>query len=112
MVRSVAGAEHPLIAAHGPNALAHLIGQRLERQSVIRGRERAGNGIVGPFFALGFQENRNRLWKTTLQKILVSREGGRSFQFHAGTSRQMEAVDRIEEEKCTNPFIQILALSS
>ena len=57
IVGRVAGAEHPLVAAHGAHAAAHLVGQRLKAQRAVAGRQRAGNGRAGPAGGLRRQED-------------------------------------------------------
>ena len=41
VVGGVAGAEHPLVAAHGAHGAAHLVGERLEAEAAVSGGERA-----------------------------------------------------------------------
>ena len=46
LVERMAEAEHPRIAPRGADGVAHLVGQRLEAEGVVGGREGAGKGFV------------------------------------------------------------------
>jgi hypothetical protein len=41
IVICVAGTEHPLVTAYASNALAHLVGERLEAERTVAGGKRA-----------------------------------------------------------------------
>jgi hypothetical protein len=41
IVVCVAGTKHPLVTAHAPHALAHLVGERLEAERMVAGGKRA-----------------------------------------------------------------------
>ena len=48
IIGRMAGAEHPLVAAHGAHAAAHLVGQRLEAERAVGGGQRAGDRGARP----------------------------------------------------------------
>ena len=71
----MAGAEHPLIAAHRAHAAAHLVGERLEAERAVTGGQRAGNGGAWPGGSLRGEEDIDRFFEAALQQVSVAREG-------------------------------------
>ena len=78
IVGGMAGAEHPLVAAHRAHAAAHLVGQRLEAQRAVGGGQRAGDGRARPVGGLGRQEDIDGLLEAALQQVGVAGEGNQA----------------------------------
>ena len=107
IVGGMAGAEHPLVAAHGAHAAPHLVGQRLEAQRAICGGQRARDGRPRPARSLGRQEDVQRLLETALQQIGVSRE-----RYQAAPRariphprRNMKTMDGVEKEQGADALV-------
>ena len=102
-------AEHPLVAAHGANAAADLIGEGLKAQAAVSGGERAGDDRARPLGALGGQELVDGLLEAALQKMDVAGVG--NLRGRAGLLAQghMEAVDGVEEEQRAHAFVEVVA---
>jgi len=61
-------AEHPLIAAHGTDAAADLVGERLDTEPIIGSGERAGDGVVGAIGGLRGEKFFDGFFETALSK--------------------------------------------
>ena len=72
VIHRMAGAEHPLVAAHGTHAAAHLIGQGLEAQAVVGFGERAGDGVGGAVGRLQGQEAVDGFFEAALEEVRVA----------------------------------------
>ena len=72
LVGGVAHAEHPLVAADRADTAAHLVGQRLEGQAMIGGRQGAGDGVAGASGLLHGQEMVNGLFKPSAEQVFVA----------------------------------------
>ncbi len=72
----MAGAEHPLIAAHAAHAAADLSGKGLKGQAMIGGGERAGEGGAGTVGRLGREKNLDGFFEAALQQVIVAGETG------------------------------------
>ena len=64
LIRRMADAEHPLVAAHRSHAAPNLVGQRLKSQVVIGRRQRAGDRIAWAVPASGRRGRRRSLPRT------------------------------------------------
>src|SRR5688500_10234175 len=95
----MAGAEHPLIAAHGADAFSHLVGQRLKREPMVSGGEGAADAIVHAVAIKHSEKLGNRFGKTALQQIFVAIEWHKAFRVHALFQRHMKTMNRVEEKK-------------
>ena len=106
----MSGSEHPLIAAHGADAGAHLICESLEAEIAVRTREGARNpglsvrspserrGSAGlPLRTGGAGDRRNRS-NGMSPRACYSRFAG-----------EMKPVNRIQEEESPDLFIQTAA---
>src|SRR5687768_8170445 len=98
MIVWMAGAKHPLIAAHGADAFAHLIGQRLKGEPVVSGGERAADAIVHAIAIKDSQKLRDRFGKSPLQQIFVAIEWHKAFGDYALLQRQMETMNCVEKK--------------
>src|SRR5215212_1312109 len=98
MIVRMAGAKHPLIAADGPHAFTHLVGQRLKGKAMIRGGECARNRVVHTLSFHGGQKFGDRFRKTALQQIFVAVERHEPFWVDSLLEREMKTMDRVEKE--------------
>ena len=86
MVVRMADAEHPLVAPHGPNTAADLIGKSLETELMIRLGQRAGDRMARSGADLLVEKIIDRLGEAPLQQVLIrairnpSRAVGRQFR--------------------------------
>ena len=77
IVVRVAGAEHPLVAAHAAHAAAYLVGERLEAERAVAGGQRTGDGGAGALFGLRGQKDLDGFFKAPLQQVLKPVKGNR-----------------------------------
>ena len=105
MVGGMAGAEHPLIAAHGAHTAPHLVGQGLKAEAVIGGGQGAGDGFIGTISGLFGQKDFNRFFKTAIQEMHIAVKGDHALGGHARLGGQLEAVDGIKEEKGAHALV-------
>ena len=110
MIERMPHPEHPLVAAHGPDAAPDLVGQGLERQPVIGGRQRAGHAVPGPRSALQFQKTLHRLLEPAVQQVLITGERNESPGTQTGARRQVKAMDGGEEEQRPDPVVETAGL--
>ena len=111
LIARVPHAEHPLVAAHGAHAAAHLIGEGLEREPVIRRRQRAGDGVARAVALLQREEFINRLLEAALQQMLVALEGNQPAPVQLRDARNVEAVNGVEKEQRAHALVEIAALA-
>lgn len=109
VIRGMAHAEHPLVAAHRTHAAPHLVGQRLKRQLAVPGRKSAGNRRARPLLALRPEEHIQRFPKTPLQQALVTGKRDGRARARGEAPRNMEAVNRVEKEKGPHAPVQVVA---
>ena len=107
LVERMAEAEDPRIAARGAHGVADLVGESLEAQGVIGGRERAGKGLVGALRGLGAQEPADRLLEAAFEHPpeTVVRHAARAGELAPG--RQVVAVDRREKEQGADAAVEV-----
>ena len=106
----MAHAEHPLIAAHGTDAAADLVRQRLNAEPIIGGGQRRWKWRRWARPLPGTP--RNTLIassKRRCNKWARPWKGMNPAQVDAGLQRQMKAVNRVKKEKRADPFVKILA---
>src|SRR5262249_46852796 len=101
-------AKHPLVAAQAADAAADLAGQRLEGQLVVRGGQRAGEGVAGAGPALGGEEAVDGLIEAAPQQLLIAGEGDAAAAGKAGSKRQVKAVEGVEEEEGPDALVEVL----
>ena len=106
IIGGMAGAEHPLIAAHGAHAAAHLSGEGLEAEAVIGGGQRAGDGGAGAVGGLRREEDLDGFFEAALQQVIVAAKGMRAWRADAGLEGQVEAVDGVEEKQGADAFVE------
>jgi hypothetical protein len=70
----VAHAEHPLIAAHGTNAAAYLVGQGLECKTLVGRRQSAGQGVTWSLGLNYAQKLLNGLLEPAMEQVFVALE--------------------------------------
>ena len=109
IVGGMAGAEHPLIAAHGAHAAAHLVGQRLEPQRAIAGGQGAGDGGARSGGGLRREKDVDGLLESPLQQMGVAGERDGGADRSGGMARHMKAMDGIEEEQGAYPLVEVIA---
>jgi hypothetical protein len=71
----MAHAEHPLIAAHGADATADLVGKRLKSKAMAGGGESAGDGVARAFVSLHGEEGVDGFFEAALEEVFVAFEG-------------------------------------
>ena len=74
IVVGVAGAKHPLIAAHGAHAAAHLVGEGLEAERPIAGGQSAGDRGAGTVFGLRGEKDFDGFFEAALEQVLIAGE--------------------------------------
>ena len=109
VVGGMPGAEHPLIAANGAHAAAHLVGQSLKREPVVAGGEGAGDSRAGPLFGLRGQEDVDGLLKAALQQVGISGERDERALAGGGPQGNVKAVDGVEEEQGADALVEVVA---
>ena len=110
IIGGMADAEHPLVAAHGAHAAAHLVGQGLEAERVVGGGQGAGDRGARPARAPAREEDVDRLLEPALQQMRCSRRTGCSARAAAsGLAREVEAVDGVEEEQRAHALVEVVA---
>jgi hypothetical protein len=112
IVGRMAGAEHPLVAAHRAHAAAHLVGQRLEAQAAVSGGQRAGDDRPGAARAFGGQEKVDGLVEAAVQKVGVARIGNLSGRAGRRALWHVKPVDGVEEEQRAHAFVEVVARSA
>src|SRR5581483_547419 len=112
LIRRMAHAEHPLVAAHRAHTSTHLVRQRLDSQSIIRIGERARNGVVRPFRRLRSEKYLQRLLEPTLQQMRVTPERHQPPLFHARFQRQVKSMNRIKKKQRPYAFVEVFAAVS
>src|SRR4051794_4050590 len=108
----MAGAKHPLVAAHRPYTAPHLIRQRLERQPVISRRQSTAQSIARPLLGLGMQEQVDRLLEASLQQMQIAGIWDPPGRWKLGPGGDEEAIERVKEEAGPHPFVEIIALAA
>ena len=109
LIGRMTDAEHPLVAAHRAHAAAHLVGQGLEAEPMIRFRQRTGHRLVRALRGLRLQEDIDRLLETALQQIRIAVERNEAPALHAGLAGQVKAVDVVEEKQRPHTLVQVVA---
>src|SRR2546421_183584 len=71
----VAEAEHPLVSPHRPDAPPDLVRQRLERQVLVGGGQRAGDGVAGPLVGLLGEEDVDCFLEPPAEQVVIAVEG-------------------------------------
>src|SRR5688572_10012455 len=112
MIRGMARAKHPLVAANAPYAPADLIGERLETQVVIRRREGTADGVAGAVSALCGEERVDRFLETPVEQVLVALERNRRATRRCELRRDVEPVNREEEEQRPHALVEVVARSA
>ena len=113
LIRWMTHAEHPLVALHGPHAAADLISQGLEGQTVV-GRGQGRSDAVGWTLRLEFSEKAiDGLFEATVEQVFKPGKGdqasvSRGSQF----GREVEPMERRQEEQRPNPLVQILGIAA
>jgi hypothetical protein len=93
MIGRMPHAEHPLIAADGADASAHLIGQGLKRQPMIRRGQGGANGVAGPVHSLRGQEIIDGFLEPALEQMFETTVGHASGRAGREAGRQMKTVN-------------------
>ncbi len=109
LVGRVAEPEHPLVAPHRSDAAPHLVRQGLERQPVVRGRERARHGLVRSLGSLLAQKDVDRLFEAPRQQVGVAVKRDESPLRNPALLRQVKAMDVVQEEQRPDPLVQVAA---
>ncbi len=101
--------EHPLIAAHGADAAAHLVGESLKAEAAIGRGQRAGDGGAGSV-APARQENVDGFFEAALQKVdVAARRESAAAASAVLSQRKMEAMDGVQEEQRAHALVEIVA---
>ena len=112
MIRRMAHAKHPLVAAHGTHAAPHLIRQRLKADALIHGGQRAGNRVAGTHVFLHGQKLVQRLLKPAVQQMFKSFERNHAAGARGQFPRQMKTVNRVKEKQSANAFVKVVAAAA
>lgn len=118
VIGGVADAKHPLVTAHGADAAADLVGERLEGEAVVGGGEGGGEAVAGSLLALGGEERIDGFLETTGEQLFVAAEGnetwgsGLDWAVSSEFGGEMEAVDGIEEEKGADAVVEVGGLTA
>jgi hypothetical protein len=95
----MAGAKHPLIATHGPNASPNLISQGLESESAISCGERARKAVTQPCMGLRGEKDADCFLISPAEQLFEPVEWDkRTIVVKLEALRQMKAVNCVEEE--------------
>ena len=109
MILGMAHAEHPLVAAHGAHAAAHLVRERLEADALIHRGQRAGNRVARAGDFLNGKKLFQRLLKPALEQMLKALEGNHPVRARRQFPGEMKAVDRVKEEQRADALVKIFA---
>ena len=103
------GTKHPLVAADCAHASAHLIRQRLKRQPMIGFPKCAGERNGWAISQQTRQKDVNSFRISAVEHVLIAAVRDASAFTADKLSRQMKAVNRIEEEETADAIIQVVA---
>ena len=106
LVRRMADAEHPLVAAHRTHAAPHLVGQGLKTQPTVGLGPRTGRGVA----ERRSQQQVDGLFKTTLEQVVVPLERHPPPRRQPCLARQVKPIDGIQKKERTHPLVQVVAL--
>src|ERR1051326_3034376 len=104
----MAGAKHPLVAAHRSHAAAHLARERLKAESAIGGRQSARNGIVGSLGLLSGEKYFDGLVEAAVQQGDVAWKRDDGTRSIAPVAREVKAVNRVEKKEGAHASIEVL----
>ena len=104
--------EHPLIAADRSNACPNLIGEGLEAEPAVCCGKRTRDGCLGTVRLLNGEKLLNGFLISSVEEVFVSIERNEAHGCNAIPARDVEPVDRVEEEQGSYLFVQIAALGT
>ena len=112
MIHRMAGAEHPLVALHRPDAAPDLIGQGLEAELPVGLGQGARYAVAGAVLLLPCQKEVDRLLEPPLKEVDVAGVGDQARLLPAVLSGQVETMHGVEEEERAHPFVEVVAAPS
>src|SRR5262245_57381709 len=101
-------AEHPLVAAHGADAAADLIRECLERKPMICRSECGRERVARPVRFLRGLKKFDRILEPPRKQMLVTVERDDAALPESRARRQMETMNRVEEEERTDSLVEVL----
>jgi len=107
MLLRVADPEHPAVAFARAHAAAHLVGQRLKREMMIRLAERAQDRAVRPASVQDPAEPFDRAFEPPRQKILEAVVGDAPRRGDIAGIRKEEAAGGVEKQRRADPLVEV-----
>ena len=113
LIGGMAHAEHPLIASHGSHTASHLIGEGLESQSVVGGRQGRGDAIGGTLRLKLSEKAVDGLFEAAVEQMF---EAGKRDQTCMARGAEfwwkVKPLEGRQKEQGPHPLVQILGLSA
>ena len=113
LIGGMAHAEHPLVAPHGSHTASHLIGEGLESQSVVSGRQGRSDAFGGTLGLKLSEKAVDGLLEAAVEEMF---EAGKRDQTCMARGAEfwwkVKSLEGRQKEQGPHPFVQILGLSA
>ena len=108
----VSGAEHPLIASYRSNAATDLVGQSLERESMVSFTECTGQRDGWAIIPQLDQKDIQRFGIAPIQHVFVSIVGNVAALTAGQLCRKMKTMNGVKEEQTANSIVEIFTAAA
>ena len=107
LIEGMSHPEHPLIAADGADAASDLVGQGLEGEAMVGGREGARDAVAGSVVGLVSEEGGDGFVEPTAEEMVVAGERDETAGVQFRAAWQVKAVEGVQEEEGADTFVEI-----